>query len=300
MGEPIEAQAGGQLKAWWLAIRPFSLPASVVPVLVGSAVAAADDVRPGLFILALVGSLLIHIGTNLATDFFDFSHGVQPGATLGGVIRSGQLSAESVHRAAIGSFVLGSLCGLVIVAFTGWPILAVGIASVLAGYFYTAKPISYGRRGLGELMVFLMMGPVMVMASYYVQLEDVAWRPFFASIPVGILVAAILHANNIRDIDNDRQRNKVTVATLLGRRVSNWLLGLLVAGAFLAAATSAALDEAPMEAAILVMALPAAISALRALGEEGPGLNKLVRGTARLHLHFGVLLAVAYVTEAAV
>ena len=158
-------------QAWWVAIRPFSYPASIVPVLVGTAVAADERFRPGLFVLALLGSVLIQAGTNLATDFFDFAHGVQPKATLGGVIRRGLISAAAVHRAAFAAFGAGAVCGLVIVAFTGWPILAVGLASVLAGYFYTASPVSYGRRGLGEVFVFIFMGLVMVMASYYVQVE---------------------------------------------------------------------------------------------------------------------------------
>ena len=175
-------------RAWWLALRPFSYPASIVPVCVGAAAAAGEDVRPGLFFLTLVGSILIQAGTNLATDFFDFLHGVQPNATLGGAIRSGVLSAGAVHRAAIAAFAAGAVCGLVIVAYVGWPILAVGFASVLAGYFYTAKPISYGRRGLGEVMVFVFMGLLMVLATYYVQVEHLSWRVFWPAIPVAMLV----------------------------------------------------------------------------------------------------------------
>src|SRR6266540_1906682 len=104
-------------RAWYLALRPFSYPASIVPVLVGTALAADQDLRPGLFLLAFAGSILIHAGTNLATDFFDFVDGVQPRATLGGAIRSGALSAKAIHRAAIACFLAGSVCGLVIVAF---------------------------------------------------------------------------------------------------------------------------------------------------------------------------------------
>src|SRR5438067_4315723 len=152
-------------RAWWIALRPFSYPASVVPVLVGSAVAADENFRPLLFLLALAGSVLIQAGTNLATDFFDFIDGVQPRATLGGVIQRGLITARAVHLAAIVAFGLGALCGLAIVAYTGWPILAVGVGSVLGGYFYTGAPIAYGRRGLGEIGVFLFMGLFAVMAA---------------------------------------------------------------------------------------------------------------------------------------
>jgi 1,4-dihydroxy-2-naphthoate polyprenyltransferase len=200
-------------RAWWIALRPFSFPASIVPVLVGTAAAAGDEFRPELFLLTLAGSMLIHAGTNLATDFFDFTHGVQPRETLAGVIQRGYISARAVHLAAIAAFAAGSVCGLVIFAYTGWPVLAAGIASVLAGYFYTAKPISYGRRGLGEVLVFVFMGLLMVMASYYVQVERLTWLSFYAALPVAILVANILHANNLRDIENDRARKKITCAT---------------------------------------------------------------------------------------
>jgi len=285
-------------RAWWLAMRPFSLPASVVPVLVGTASAAGEEFHPLLFLLALAGSLLIHAGTNLATDFFDFIDGVQPGATLGGVIRGGLLRAEDVHRAAIFTFGLGALCGLVIVAFAGWPVLAVGVASVLAGYFYTGSPVRYGRRGLGEVMVFIFMGPVMVMAAAYVQVERWTGDALVASLPVGILVANILHANNLRDIVNDRARSKVTIATVIGRPAADVLLYGFVAGAFASVAAAVALGELPATCLLVAGAAPAALAHLRALrAREAAALNPLVRGAARLHLHFGLLLALGLLID---
>jgi 1,4-dihydroxy-2-naphthoate octaprenyltransferase len=288
-------------RAWWLAVRPFSLPASIVPVLVGSAAAADEGFRPLLFLLVLTASVLIQAATNLATDFFDFVDGVQPGATLGGVIRGGLLKAEDVHRAAIGVFAVASLCGLVIVAATGWPILAVGFVSVLAGYFYTASPIKYGRRGLGEVMVFLFMGVLMVMAASYVQVETWTARSFYASLPVGLLVANILHANNLRDIVNDRARHKVTIATVIDRPAADVLLYALVIAAFAVVAICAALALMPASCLLVALALPSALSHLRALqAKEAAALNPLVRKAAQLHLHFGLLLALGYVIDALV
>lgn len=278
-------------RAWWIAMRPFSLPASIVPVLVGGAVAAGEDFRPGLFLLTLVGSVLIHVGTNFATDFFDFTDGVQPRATLGGVIRGGYISARRVHSAAIVAFALGSVFGLVIVAYAGWPVLAAGFASVLAGYFYTAAPVSYGRRGLGEVVVFIFMGVLMVMATSYVQLERLTWESFYASLPVAILVANILHANNLRDITNDRARSKVTIATLIDRPASDYFLYALVALAFASVLICAAAGALPAATLIVLAAVPAAWSTFAALKErDALKLNPLVRGAARLHLHFGLLL----------
>lgn len=286
-------------RAWWLALRPFSYPASIVPVLVGTAVAAGLEFRPGLFVLALIGAVLIHAGTNLATDFFDFVDAVQPRASLAAVMQSGVLSPAQVHGAAIACFAAGSVCGLIIVAFTGWPILAAGFASVLAGYFYTAGPIAYGRRGLGEAMVFFFMGPLMVMASYYVQVEELSWQSFYASLPVGLLVANILQANNLRDIDNDRARAKLTIASAVGRPGADYVLYGLVAGAFASVLIAAALGETPAWTLLVLAALPAALITFRALGaKEAQALNALVRASARLHLHFGALLALGFVVEA--
>ncbi len=288
-------------RAWWLALRPFSYPASIVPVLVGTAVAAGEDFRPLLFLLALAGSVLIQAGTNLATDFFDFVDGVQPRATLGGVIQRGLIPAAQVHRAAIACFVAGAVCGLAIVAFTGWPILAAGFASVLAGYFYTAKPIAYGRRGLGEVMVFFFMGVLMVMASAYVQVERLTWEQFWASLPVALLVADILHANNLRDIENDRARHKVTIASLLGRPAADYIFVAITYGSFAVVVIAVAARALPWEALAGLAALPWAVSAMRVLRErEAAALNALVRGTASLHMRFGLLLAAGFVVRAVV
>jgi 1,4-dihydroxy-2-naphthoate octaprenyltransferase len=286
-------------RAWWIALRPFSYPASIVPVLVGTAVAADEDFRPLLFVLALAGSVLIQAGTNLATDFFDFVDGVQPQATLGGVIQRGFIGAKAVHRAAIACFVAGAAGGMVIVAFTGWPVLAAGFASVLAGYFYTAKPIAYGRRGLGEAMVFFFMGVLMVMASAYVQVERLTWEMFWASLPVALLVADILHANNLRDIENDRARHKVTIATIVGRPAADYIYFAITYSSFVAVAVCVALEALPWQALACLLSLPWAWSATRALRErEAVKLNALVRGTAGLHMRFGLLLAAGFVIRA--
>jgi 1,4-dihydroxy-2-naphthoate octaprenyltransferase len=293
-------------RAWWLATRPFSFPASIVPVLAGTAQAAATDFDLLLFVLAFAGGLLIHAGTNLATDFFDFTHGVQPAETLGGGnLRSGLLKASDVHKAAIATFALGSLCGLAIIAIIGWqdgwPILAAGVFSVLAGYFYTAKPIMYGRRGLGEVMVFVFMGVIMVMASSYVQTREWTLGAFLASLPVGILVANILHANNLRDIVNDRARHKVTIATLIDRPAADVLLWFLTIAAYACVVVTVAVGEMTPWCLLVLFSVPAAVVMLKALqATEARELNALVRNSARLHMHFGLLLALGYAIHAVV
>jgi 1,4-dihydroxy-2-naphthoate octaprenyltransferase len=286
-------------RAWWLALRPFSYTTAIIPVLVGTGLAADVEFRPGLFLLALAGSVLILAGTNLATDFFDFVDGVQPGASFGASIQSGLLTPREVHRAAILVFVTGSVCGGAIVVLVGWPVLAAGVASVLAGYFYTAAPIRYGRRGLGEAGVFFFMGPVIVMGAYYVQLEELSWPSFWASLPVGLLVANVLHANNLRDIENDRSRGKVTLSTLGGRPLADYMLWALVIGAYAVVVAAVVLDELSAWSLLIAGSLPAAVMTLRVLKEtDSRALNALVRGSARLHMQFGVLLALGLVIEA--
>ena len=199
-----------------------------------------------------------------------------------------------MHRAAILAFLAGSACGLVIVAYAGWPILAAGVASVLAGYFYTAgaDQLRPARPGRGQASSSS-WAPVMVMASYYVQLEELSWPAFYASLPVGILVANILHANNLRDIENDRSRGKVTLSTLAGRPGADYGLWALVVGGVRRLSWSAvALDELSAWSLLVLGSLPAAAMTLRVLKEtEARALNPLVRGSARLHMQFGVLLA---------
>lgn len=288
-----------QRRAWLLALRPFSYTTAIIPALVGTGLAAEVDFKPGLFLLALAGSVLILAGTNLATDFFDFVDGVQPGASFGASIQSGLLTPQEVHRASILAFLAGSGCGMVLVAYAGWPILAAGLASVLAGYFYTASPIKYGRRGLGEVAVAFFMGPVIVMGAYYVQLERLSWPAFYASLPVGILVANVLHANNLRDIENDRSRGKVTLSTLVGRPAADYGLWALVLAAYGVVVAAVALNEVSEWSLLVLGSLPAAVTTLRVLREtDSRALNALVRGSARLHMQFGALLALGLVIEA--
>lgn len=150
------------------------------------------------------------------------------------VIREGLLTRTGSGGEGLRPSVIGAVARLVLVRLCGWPILAIGLASIAAGYFYTASPLALGYLALGELTVFIFMGPVIVVGSYYVMLLRFAWPPLIASLPVGLLVAAILHANNIRDIQLDRQHHKLTLANLLDRRAANAEMIALVGGAYVA------------------------------------------------------------------
>src|SRR4030095_11860329 len=169
-GNVLTAGAGpSRWRVWLEASRPFSFTASVTPVLIGSVLAAIDGpFYWGRFFLALFGSLFIQVGTNLINDYYDYANGVDTPETLGPsqVIQRGLLTAKEVYWGGIATFALGSLFGLILVALCGWPILALGMISVLAGYFYTANPLSLAYIALGEATVFVFMGPVIVMGAY--------------------------------------------------------------------------------------------------------------------------------------
>ena len=283
---------------WFAALRPVSFTASVIPVLVGTAIAAEHEFDALLFVLALAGSIAIHAGTNLVNDYFDHVKGTDSDDSLGpsGVIQRRLLSPRQVLIGGIVAFAIGAAIGLIITAMTGWPVLALGIASVLAGYFYTASPFSLAYRGLGEVVVFVFMGPVIVLGAYYVQTESWAWAPFVASVPVGLLVAAILHANNVRDIENDRRNNKWTLAALAGRPIADYEYMALTLGGYAVVVAMTIAGSAPWPVLITLFSLPIALRLVQAEGRAASArsLNAVLAQTAGLHMIFGALLALGF------
>jgi 1,4-dihydroxy-2-naphthoate octaprenyltransferase len=283
---------------WFAALRPVSFTASVIPVLVGTAIAAEHEFDALLFALALAGSIAIHAGTNLVNDYFDHVKGTDSEDSLGpsGVIQSGVLSPRAVLTGGIVAFAIGAAIGLIITAVTGWPVLALGVASVLAGYFYTASPFSLAYRGLGEVVVFVFMGPVIVLGAYYVQTESWAWAAFVASVPVGLLVAAILHANNVRDIENDRRNNKWTLAALAGRPIADYEYMALIIGGYAVVVAMTIAGSAPWPVLITLFSLPIALRLVQAEGRAASAraLNLVLAQTAGLHMIFGALLALGF------
>lgn len=283
------------LRLWWMATRPFSLTAAVAPVLIGTLVAARDAFSPLRFLLALAGAVAIQAGTNLVNDYYDYKKGVDAPGALGppGMIQRGLVAPRTVLLLGALWFALGSIAGLILVLLTGPALLWLGLASVAAGFFYTGAPVSLAYLGLGELTVFLFMGPVIVSGAYYVQTEHWSWTPVIVSLPIAFLVTAILHANNLRDIENDRVHGKRTIATLIGRRAATWEYVLLLAAAYAALVVMVAVGAAPWPSLIAFVSLPAAVQAGKlAAGAANPrALNYVLFRTAKLHTNFGLLLS---------
>ena len=283
-----------RLKIWIEATRPYSFTASVTPVLIGSVLGAMDGLFSwGIFFLALLGSLFIHIGTNLVNDYYDHKSGVDTIESKSGsqVIQRGLLTADEIYWGGIVTFGIGSVFGLVLVGLCGWPILALGIASVLAGYFYTANPLSLAYIALGEATVFVFMGPVIIIGAYYVQREVFSLAPLLISLPVGCVVAAILQANNIRDIEADKAHGKNTLATVISRRAANWELGVLIYGAFVLTGLLVLLGYAPWPVLLTLLSLRLAIPVVRIVFQTDE-LQDIVEQSAKLHLEYGVLLII--------
>ncbi len=292
------------VRTWWLAVRPLSFTASVTPVVLGSVLAAYDGAWSWLlFAITLAGAVLIHAGTNLINDYYDWKKGVDTPEVLGPnrALQVGMLTPNQVFWGGVVCFALGSALGLYLVATRGLFILYLGIFSVIAGWFYTAGPAAFAYTGLGEVIVFIFMGPVMVLGSYFVLTQTVDWRIVWIAAPVGLLVAAILHANNMRDLETDKAKNKRTLANILGRQASRWEYYILVGGSYLLLVILVVLGIAPIFMLLALLTLPSAINLIRiaAVHEAPARLNKVLRGTATLHERFGWLMILGVIVALA-
>jgi 1,4-dihydroxy-2-naphthoate octaprenyltransferase len=280
------------IRVWWLAVRPFSFTASVTPIVLGTVLAGYDGAWDWLlFTITLVASVAIHAGTNLINDYYDWKKGADTPESLGPnrALQQGMLTPHQVFWGGIVCFALGSALGLYLVGTRGTFILWLGLFSVLAGWFYTAGPFAFAYTGLGEVVVFLFMGPIMVIGSYFVLAQGTPWHVLLISLPIGLLVAAILHANNMRDLEGDLAKGKRTLANLLGRRASKVEYYVLVGGSYLLLIGLVVGGIAPAYTLLALLTLPSAIDLIRtaAIHETPQRLNKVLRGTAKLHERFG-------------
>ncbi|HUS17087.1 MAG TPA: 1,4-dihydroxy-2-naphthoate polyprenyltransferase [Chloroflexia bacterium] len=285
-------------RIWLLAARPATLPAAIVPVLVGTALAAAEGTfRPAPFLAALVASLLIQVGTNLANDLFDFQKGADTAERLGPtrVTQSGLVTPATVRNAMVATFTAAALIGVYLIAVGGWPILVVGVLSIISAVAYTGGPWPLGYHGLGEVFVFLFFGVVAVAGSYYLQAGTVSAVALAASIPVGLLCTAIIIVNNVRDIDTDRRAGKRTLAVRIGRTATRALYTACVAVSYAVPVAFWLAGVRGLVALLPLISIPLAVPLVRTVwtATSGPPLNGVLKGTGRLHLVFGLLFAVS-------
>lgn len=280
------------MNPWVAGARPRTLPASVSPVLVGTAAAAAEEpVVPWRVGAALVVALALQIGVNYANDYSDGRRGTD--ARRQGPLRltaSGLVAPAAVRRAAGIAFAVAALAGAILALAVDLRLFAVGAACLAAGVLYTGGPRPYGYAGLGEAAVLVFFGFVATGGSAYVHLERLPAVAVAAAVPVGLLACALLVANNLRDLETDREGGKRTLAVRLGAAATRCLYRGCVLGA-LAAVVLLGLARPPVLVALAAAPLAAAPLRTVATRDDAPALVGALVGTARLQLALSVLLA---------
>ncbi len=296
----LVAPLPGSALAWWLALRPWSFTISLAPVLAGTGLAGLDGHPPqlGLVLAALVGSILIHGGTNLQNDVGDYRRGADLAGRIGPrrATTEGWLTARQVQAAATLCFGLAVVPGFYLAAIGGWPIVGVGLASIAAGAAYTAGPRPIAYTGWGEFFVVAFFGLVAVCGMYYLHSGTVTAAPLLAGMAVGALAAAVLVVNNLRDIDSDRRIGKNTLAVQCGRRFTSWEYLALVHTPF-ALTVLLALEEqrAWLLAPLVLLPWTTGLALQIQRNPAGAWLNSALAATAKLGLAFAVLLSVGAV-----
>jgi 1,4-dihydroxy-2-naphthoate octaprenyltransferase len=286
----------GRLYHWFLAIRPKTLGIALVPVISGSVLAWAEGAQPAWApaIAALLGALLIQIGTNLYNDAADYERGADTPARMGPrrATAQGWFTAAEVKRAAVFSFGLAFLVGTYLAWVGGWPIVVIGLCSLAAGYAYTGGPRPIAYSASGELFVFIFFGLIAVLGSYYLQAGSISFNAVLLACAIGFLAAAVLLVNNYRDLETDEQAHKLTLAHYIGRGRTRGLYALLVLTPFL---LPLALRPGARHAWLLLLALPLALWLLYRFisTPAGPLFNRILALTAQLQLLYGLLLTAA-------
>ena len=280
------------MNIWIAGARPRTLPAAVVPVAVGTAVAVGDGVTAWRALAALVVALAIQVGTNYANDYQDGVRGTDD-VRVGPVrlVASGLAPASAVRTAALAAFGVAAVAGLALAAAVGWELVLVGLVSFAAGWLYTGGPKPYGYLGLGEVFVFVFFGLVATVGSTYVQTGEITGLAVCAAVPVGLLATALLVVNNLRDIPTDTEAGKKTMAVRLGDRTTRIVYVTMLVDVFLLVVVLAV--TARMPALLGLVGIVVAIPPIREIrrGAVGPALIPVLGATGRTQLVTGLLLA---------
>jgi 1,4-dihydroxy-2-naphthoate octaprenyltransferase len=289
------------VQAWKIAARVHTLPAAVVPVVVGSALAEFDDVfRFDALAYGLTAALAIQLAANFANDASDAARGADTAERLGPprMVASGRISSRQMWTGVTLALLVAAGAGVALTAIAGPIILVIGVVSVAAMLGYVGGPIPYGYRGLGEVFVFVFFGIVATVGSRFVHDMTAPRAAWLLSIPIGMLVTAILVANNYRDLDTDRAAGKRTLAVILGPARTRTLFAILVYGAFPLIALFAVVGWTPMLTVFAFLLISFATGPVRIVYSktDGPALIRALKMTARLHLWTGLVLAGAVLT----
>lgn len=301
MSSAIATSERSQMSMWIQAARTFSFPASVVPMLVGimwTLGTYTGQIYWELVPVILLAGVLFHAGSNMVNDYFDYKKGVDLEDSYGSsrIIVEGHLSPKSVLNGGLLMFAIGFALGMILVYYHGLPIFIIGLIGLFGGLLYTGFNVAYKYYALGDLFVFLMFGPMMVLGTFTALTGQLDYNTFFVSIPIGLLTVAILNANNIRDIKHDKQAKISTMATLMGVKASLIEYNLLVFGAFSSVIIMAVVGFIPYWTLLVLISLKPAIDNIKYL--SAADVNKpedIMIGdvrTAQHNLMFGVLYSI--------
>ena len=295
----------GLIAIWMQASRAWTLAMPFMSVSVGTAAALRNGFfSPWTYIAAALGAVALQAGANMVNDYYDYVNGTDstdwnapdsfgPGL----VIQRGLLRPVQVWWGGMAALVFGSILGLVLVAVCGWPVLVLGLVGVAGAYFYTGAPLQLAYRGLGDLMVFSLMGPGYVLGAYYVQALAFSPTALVASLPMGFLCSGVLQANNLRDIDNDRAHGKRTFAVLIGRKAAIAELICSDLGAYLATIVGVIARMLPWPALAVLITAPRAIDQIRLVspGADAESHNRAMNRSGQLQFELGLVLVIAFI-----
>jgi 1,4-dihydroxy-2-naphthoate polyprenyltransferase len=302
---PDGAARPGVIAIWTQASRAWTLAMPFMSVSVGTAAALRDGFfSPWIYMAAALGAVALQAGANMVNDYYDYVNGTDStdwnapeNFGPGMVIQRGLLRPEQVWWGGMFALVLGSIPGLILVAACGWPVLLLGLAGVAGAYFYTGAPLQLAYRGLGDLMVFTLMGPGYVLGAYYVQALSFSPAALVASLPMGFLCSGVLQANNLRDIENDRAHGKRTFAVLIGRKAAIVELICSDLGAYLATIAGVVAKVLPWPALAVIITAPRAIDQIRLVspGADAQSHNRAMNRSGQLQFELGLVLVIAFI-----
>jgi 1,4-dihydroxy-2-naphthoate polyprenyltransferase len=298
---PHGGDAKGSAALWWQAVRPFAYTASVTPILLGGVLAwfmSSAEIAWWLLPFVILAGVLYHSAANLISDYYDYKRGVDRAHTMGGsgVLVQGLMRPKQVLAGAIVAFILGTALGLWMVSLRGMPVFYIGLAGFVGGFFYSGWPFEFKYRGLGEIDIFALFGPLMVAGSYIVLTGTFDWNVVYISLPVGFLVTAIVQANNLRDIGDDAAAGITTVSNAFGQKVAAIEYYGLVVGAYVSVVIMIALGILPIWTLIVALSIPPAMKVINVIrasgGQHTSELHMIDEMSAQVHLLFGVLLMI--------
>jgi len=301
--EQLEKKERSQVSIWFQAIRVFSLTASSIPVFLGAALALYHP-GDGMWILlpaVYFAGLLFHAATNLISDYYDYQNEVDKNYTFGssGVLVNGLLKPKQVFWAGWLLFGTGFALGVIFILFRGLPILILGSIGLVGGYLYTGKPFGYKYIGLGDFLVFILMGPLMVIGSYFCLTGTYNDYVFYISLPVGFLVMAILQGNNTRDLIHDLKAKITTFETILGPGGAKGFYYFSLSAAYLSVVIMVVLKILPLISLAVLVTLPLALKNFKKMAKANTNnpleLATMDVETAQLHFAFGLVLVISLV-----